>query len=413
MHQRPFANLRQNGLWLLTSLLAMSVITACSSKSSLYTPSAETLDTGTFDTFEQYQSQVRSHLERNLVAVDGFPRAQQIAWNLPFRVPVATHCSNNSTTGLLLVHGLSDSPFVFRDLANSLADRCVEVRTLLLQGHGTRPGDMITASADVWRQQVRTHFAALAQDVDRAYIGGFSLGGALATEYALTGQGPEPEGLVALAPAWQLNGLRNYLWLAGIARVFADFVEEEPELNPVKYESVTFNAAVQIGNVLRQTQAAIDQAQPADLPLYLIATEADSVINLDYLIQRFQQDFRHPASRLLVFRDTRSPWPSSMRDERMAELNSYLPEANILEMSHQSLAIAPDNELYGLGAPLQRCLEPNGLSLNACRQLPETDLWYSAWHDGAQAVPTSRLTYNPWYEQMVASLGDFLGTPEP
>lgn len=272
---------------------------------------------------------------------------------------------------------------------------------------------MITAKADVWRQQVRTHFAALAQNVDRAYIGGFSLGGALATEYALTGQGPEPEGLVALAPAWQLNGLRNYLWLAGIARVFADFVEEEPELNPVKYESVTLNAAVQIGNVLKQTQAAIDQAQPADLPLYLIATEADSVINLDYLIQRFQQDFRHPASRLLVFRDTRRPWSVPEQDNRVKVLNSYLPEANIVEMSHQSLAIAPDNELYGLGAPLQRCLEPNGLSLNACRQLPETDLWYSAWHDGAQSVPTSRLTYNPWYEQMVASLGDFLGAPAP
>jgi len=413
MHQRPFANPQPRGLWLLTGLLAMSVITACSSKSTLYTPSAETLDTATFDTFEQYQSQVRTHLERNLVAVDGFPRAQQITWNLPFRQPATTHCASNSTTGLLLVHGLSDSPFVFRDLATSLANRCIEVRTLLLQGHGTRPGDMITASADVWRQQVRTHFAALAQDVDRAFIGGFSLGGALATEYALTGEGPEPEGLVALAPAWQLNGLRNYLWLAGIARVFADFVEEEPELNPVKYESVTLNAAVQIGNVLKQTQAAIDQGKPADLPLYLIATEADSVINLDYLVQRFQQDFQHPGSRLLVFRDTRSPWPSATGDKRMTELNSYLPEANILEMSHQSLAIAPDNELYGLGAPLQRCLEPNGLTLNACRQLPETDLWYSAWHDGAQTVPTSRLTYNPWYKQMATSLGDFLQAPEP
>lgn len=413
MHQRPFANFKQHCHWILAGLFALSMITACTSKSALYTPSAESLNAAPIDSFEQYRSQVRSHLERHLVAVEGFPRVEQVAWNLPFRRLAASHCPSDSTTGLLLVHGLSDSPFVFRDLAESLANRCVEVRTLLLQGHGTRPGDMITAKADVWRRQVRTHFAVLAQDVDRAYIGGFSLGGALATEYALTGQGPEPEGLLALAPAWQLNGLRNYLWLAGIARVFADFVEEEPELNPVKYESVTLNAAVQIGNVLKQTQAAIDQAQPADLPLYLIATEADSVINLDYLIQRFQQDFRHPASRLLVFRDTRRPWSVPEQDNRVKVLNSYLPEANILEMSHQSLVIAPDNELYGLGAPLQRCLEPNGLSLNACRQLPETDLWYSAWHDGAQSVPTSRLTYNPWYEQMVASLGDFLGAPAP
>lgn len=412
MHQRPFANLLRGTLWILSGLLTASMISACTSKSALYTPSPDSLSATDFDSFEQYRGQVREHLERNLVPVEGFPRAQQISWNLPFREPAANHCPRDSTTGLLLVHGLSDSPFVFRDLARSLANRCVEVRTLLLQGHGTRPGDMITTNAEVWRQQVSDHFSALAKDVDRAFIGGFSLGGALATEYALASQGPQPEGLVALAPAWQLNGLRNYLWLAGIARVFADFVEEEPELNPVKYESVTLNAAVQIGNVLKRTQAAIDRARAADLPLYLVATEADSVINLDYLVQRFRQDFVHPGSRLLVFGDTRSPWPIAKQDDRVQVRNSYLPESNILEMSHQSLAIAPDNELYGLGAPLQRCLEPNGLSLNACRQLPEADLWYSAWHDGAHSVATSRLTYNPWYEQMVSDLGDFLGAPE-
>lgn len=388
--------------------LVLLFTTGCSSSSALYTPGPDRLDANPFVSFEQYQSRVRSYLDSNLVAIDGYPRAQQIDWNLPFRQPAANHCPGDRSTGLLLVHGLSDSPFVFRDLAESLAQRCVEVRTLLLQGHGTRPGDMITADAAVWRTQVSTHFQALARDVDRAFIGGFSLGGALATEYALSGEGARPDGLVALAPAWQLNGLRNYLWLAGVARVFADFVEEEPELNPVKYESVTINAAVQIGEVLKRTQTAIDQPGTGELPLFLVATEADSVINLDYLTGRFHDRFAHPDSRLLVFRDTRQAWPANREDGRTTFFNSYLPDANILEMSHQSLAIAPDNELYGLGAPLQRCLEPNGLSLNACQQLPDTELWFSAWHDGARSVPTSRLTYNPWYDQMVASLTEFL-----
>jgi hypothetical protein len=31
------------------------------------------------------------------------------------------------------------------------------------------------------------------------------------------------------APAWQLNGLDNYLWLASTANLFLDFVEEEPD----------------------------------------------------------------------------------------------------------------------------------------------------------------------------------------
>ena len=45
------------------------------------------------------------------------------------------------------------------------------------------------------------------------------------------------------------------------------------------------------------------------MPLFLVATEADSVINVSYLTEQFQRRFRHPASRMLVFRDTRRPWP--------------------------------------------------------------------------------------------------------
>lgn len=411
MRQRSTSARRQHRFSMnacIAAMLLVLTVSACTPSSALYEPGSEVLDADFYGNFDQYRASVRGYLDRNLIPVEGFTREQQIAWNLPFRTPAANHCAGQRTTGLLLVHGLSDSPFVFRDLARSLAAQCIEVRTILLQGHGTRPGDMINAEADTWRQQVSTHFKALANDVDHAFIGGFSLGGALATEYALSGQTPAPHGLLALAPAWQLNGLRNYLWLAGIADVFADFVEEEPELNPVKYESVTLNAAVQIGDVLKKTQRAIEQPASENMPLFLVATEADSVINLQYLTERFRMNFMHPASRMLIFRDTRQPWSEDEQGERLSFLNSYLPEANILEFSHQALAVAPDNELYGRGAALQRCLEPNGLSLNDCRQLPEGELWFSAWYDGARSVPTSRLTYNPWYDQMVAAMTSFI-----
>ncbi len=411
MRQRPISLFRQHRLsapTCIAAFLLVLTVSACTSSSALYQPGPEALDAEAYEDFDEYRAHIQGYLERNLIPVEGFAKEQQIAWNLPFRTPAANHCAGQPTTGLLLIHGLSDSPFVFRDLAQSLAAQCVEVRTILLQGHGTRPGDMIDAKATIWRQQVSNHFEALARDIDHAFIGGFSLGGALATEYALSGQKPAPQGLVALAPAWQLNGLRNYLWLAGIADVFADFVEEEPELNPVKYESVTLNAAVQIGDVLRKIQQAIEQPASANLPLFLVATEADSVINLNYLTERFRMDFVHPDSRMLIFRDTRQSWADDWHDKRMSFLNSYLPEANILEFSHQALAVAPNNELYGRGAALQRCLEPNGLSLDDCRQLPESQLWFSAWHDDAHSVPTSRLTYNPWYDQMVEGMANFI-----
>lgn len=393
----------------LLVLLALSATTACATTPELYRPGRAMLAVEPVTSFERYRESVEYYVDTNLVAVEGFERRQQVQWNLPYRLVPADHCEADNQTGVLLVHGLSDSPFVFRDLARHLAERCIEVRTLLLQGHGTRPGDMINARAEVWQQQVRQHFAALAEDVDRAFIGGFSLGGALATEYALAEKGPRPDGLIAIAPAWELNGLSNYLWLAPVADVFGDFVEQEPELNPVKYESVTFNAASQIGEVISVTQNRITAQETLAVPLFLAATEADSVINLDYLVNQFRNRFTNPDNRMMIFRDTREPWLESQPDERIAFLNSFLPQANILEFSHQSLLIAPDNELYGLGAPLQRCLEPNNLSLQACRDLPEDELWFSAWHDSERPVFTSRLTYNPWFEELADAIGEFIG----
>jgi esterase/lipase len=401
----------------LLILLALSTTAACAATPELYRPGTAIFQAEPVTDFDSYRESVERYVDTNLVAVEGFEREQQVQWNLPYRLTPAGNCARETRTGVLLVHGLSDSPFVFRDLARYLAERCIEVRTLLLQGHGTRPGDMVSARAEVWRQQVRHHFSALSADVDQAFIGGFSLGGALATDYALSDTGPRPEGLIAIAPAWELNGLSSYLWLAPVADAFGDFVEREPELNPVKYESVTFNAGSQIGEVISATQRRMARQDTLDTPLFLAATEADSVINLDYLVSQFQYRFTNPQNRMVIFRDIREPWSEIQGDGRIRFLNSYLPEANILEFSHQSLLIAPDNELYGLGAPLQRCLEPNNLSLDACRQLPEDELWFSAWHDNERPVFTSRLTYNPWFGKLAGAIGEFIranasiGTP--
>lgn len=384
-------------------------LSGCAASSSLYEPAPQQLQAQPVGDFDDYAGEVRAHLEQYRVAIDGFPLADQVAWNMPYEIPPATGCgTEGDSVGMLLVHGLSDSPYMFRDLANALSARCVRVRTLLLQGHGTRPGDLVDAEAEAWRAQVGTHFAALQDTVDHAFIGGFSLGGALATERALDPDKPAPAGLLAVAPAWELNGLRDYLWLAPYAAWFRDFVEEEPELNPVKYESLAINAAAQIADVRAGVQNLLSAREEIDLPLMLVATEADSVISLRFLAEQFKSRFEHPASRMLVFRDTRENLPELLNDPRIRSLNSYLPEARVLELSHMSLNIAPDNPLYGINGPLNRCLEPNGLTLQDCEALAEDDLWFGAWHPGALDVPTSRLTYNPYFDVMADTLTQFM-----
>ncbi|WP_326901149.1 hypothetical protein P8F81_01970 [Kosakonia cowanii] len=47
------------------------------------------------------------------------------------------------------------------------------MRTVLLDGHGTRPADLIGVSVDQWRQVVNEQAAILAKEVDSLWLGGF------------------------------------------------------------------------------------------------------------------------------------------------------------------------------------------------------------------------------------------------
>ena len=115
-------------------LLALGTLAACATSTQLYTPGPSTLGAEPVSDFDRYVESAKAYVDTNLVPVEGFKREQQVLWNLPYRLSPAADCNSGDHTGLLLVHGLSDSPFVFRDLARYLADQCIEVRTLLLQG---------------------------------------------------------------------------------------------------------------------------------------------------------------------------------------------------------------------------------------------------------------------------------------
>ncbi len=57
--------------------------------------------------------------------------------------------------GILLIHGLGDSPWTYRDLATKLAEQGMLVRTVLLPGHGTKPADMIGVTSEDWNKAVQ------------------------------------------------------------------------------------------------------------------------------------------------------------------------------------------------------------------------------------------------------------------
>ena len=80
---------------------------------------------------------------------------------------------------VLLIHGLTDSPFLFHDLAYEFYQQGFSVRTLLLPGHGTAPSALIETKESEWRKATRYAMSRAIADFDQVYLGGFSTGGAL------------------------------------------------------------------------------------------------------------------------------------------------------------------------------------------------------------------------------------------
>ena len=92
----------------------------------------------TQDTYANYVSETRDWLSENRAFISN-DRTLELDVNSPFeRRP--DHPTNK---GVLLLHGLADSPYSFNDVADELVKKGYLVRSLLIPGHGSRPADLM------------------------------------------------------------------------------------------------------------------------------------------------------------------------------------------------------------------------------------------------------------------------------
>src|SRR5690606_2204589 len=92
--------------------------------------------------FADYQAKTRQMVaERRSFQSDD--HAAEIRYNTPQEWrPDEQSPSPGAQRGILLAHGLGDSPFSFSDIGPALARQGFLVRTVLLPGHGTDPADL-------------------------------------------------------------------------------------------------------------------------------------------------------------------------------------------------------------------------------------------------------------------------------
>src|SRR4051794_18908145 len=95
--------------------------------------------------FNAYLQQTQAMIRSLRIDAEQFP--DSIAANSPFEWKPTR---GEQKQGILLIHGLFDSPFMMRDIARHFLSRGFLVRTILLPGHGTVPGDLLNIERSEW-----------------------------------------------------------------------------------------------------------------------------------------------------------------------------------------------------------------------------------------------------------------------
>lgn len=335
--------------------------------------------------FEKHIAEVKDHLLAHQMNHRSEADAEL---NLPFDQKASSGVPYRGK--FLLIHGLNDSPFIWRDMADALTDRGFDVRAILLPGHGSTPEAMLSMSYKRWLSSAREQ-SRLYRDPDKPfYLGGFSLGGVIATLLATEKQSNPIDGLLLFSPAYRSN-IDHLLRWAGVYSkfkpwVFGGMIRED---NPAKYNSIPINSGSQYYKTTRILKRRWPR-KPLNIPALVVASSNDSVLDVNYITDSFDRGFT-AGKKLIIYTNEKNP-PTQ---EHVEYRSSAYPDLRVLNQAHQSVLVAPTNPLYGINGQVRVCNGNEWPVFSRCL-FYTGEHWFGAQHTPSpDGVPVARTTYNP------------------
>ena len=347
--------------------------------------------------FAQYIDETRSWLQQNRVAVGQGTLDEQIEQLLPFEIQPS--CHSQKSRAVILIHGLGDSPFIMRDIANVFAKQCFNVRTLLLPGHGSHPGHLTEISRYDWQEMVHDAFNQTAQEFDEVYLGGYSLGGALSILHAT--QDERVKGLFLFAPVFRINSALAFL-TTGL-RYVQTWIDTDEIPNPdfARYENSTTQSIAETYLLTRDLKKRLSH-NPKLPPTFIAISKSDSTVDAQ-VVYEFYQKQPLPFVHMLWFAPEVQDFDVVQNSQkRLVKLPTQLADQNIVSFSHRTIPTHPDNLHYGKNSPVEYC----GFDYPPCP--PKSQRLYGEFGTGPKNTKISRLLFNPHFEKMSEEIAWFI-----
>lgn len=385
------------------------------------------------------------------------PQTWPTNWNRSFRLAPAGGTAPRGS--VLLLHGLTDSPYSLRSVGEHLAARGFEVFGLRLPGHGTAPSGLLQFRVEDMRAAVRLAMRDLQRQAPSGrplLMIGYSNGAALAVDYtvaALRGaEQPLPAGLVlispaiAITPAAAIGQLRTGLSsVPGFER--AAWQQIVKEFDPYKYNSFSFNASGQTHRLTRGVVTDLERLA-GDAggrirgfpPTLVFLSTVDSTVDAgavpDLLLDRLAPGGhelvlfdvnRHSAMRSLLVGDpgaltvrllarsdrpygltvigNLTPQTQQVGERRAAAGGTQFTDRplelawprGVFSLSHVALPFPPDDPLYGIDAAPAAHVQLGRLDVRG--------------ENGVLAIPgwaLTRLRSNPFHAYLLERIDGFV-----
>lgn len=261
-------------------------------------------------------------------------------WNRSFILPPP----GTARGAVVLLHGLTDSPYSLRHIAQHLSEQGLLAVVPRMPGHGTVPAALTAAHWEQWLAATRLAVREARRQVPDGplYLVGYSNGGALALRYSLAALEDErlamPQRLVLISPMIGVTSYARYAGLAALPAVLPAFAKSAwmnvlPEFNPFKYNSFPVQAARQTYELTREVQNAFDAAEADGWlsrlpPVLALQSLADSTVSTPAVVHRLFDRLPANGSELVVFDINRSQAASSLlRADMSGLLEQLLPPA--------------------------------------------------------------------------------------
>ena len=246
---------------------------------------------------------------------------------------------------VVLLHGLTDSPYSLRHVARSYRDHGFVAVAPRLPGHGTVPGGLTATHWEDWAAATRLAVREARRRVgpDRPlHIIGYSNGGALAIKYALDAiEDPslaQADHLILISPMIGITEWARFAGFAGVPAIFPRFAKAAwlsilPEFNPFKYNSFPVNGARQSSLLTRALQPRVARlAQEGRLaglpPVLTFQSLTDFTVSTQAVVDALYAHLPDNGSELVIFDINRSAkFGPLLRPAIETLLGRLLPEA--------------------------------------------------------------------------------------